>query len=176
MILIAMDLQKYLTNMELYNYDLFIKNTKKIINTSRANGIEIVYVQHDDGIGSRFSRGDELFEIDDEFAPVEGEKVIVKNVSSAFCGTDLKQYIEDKHENTVIIVGLLTNFCMDATVKAAFEIGLNVIIPEGTNTTFDNIYMDKETCYKYYNEYMWPNRFAKCVSIQEAISLITTEF
>ena len=28
--------------------------------------------------------------------------------------------------------------------------GLKVIIPEGTNTTFDNPYMDKENTYKYY--------------------------
>ena len=58
---------------------------------------------------------------------------------------------------------------MDATIKSAFEMGLKVIIPEGTNTTFDNSYMDKEKTYKYYNEFMWPGRFAECISVEETI-------
>ena len=57
---------------------------------------------------------------------------------------------------------------MDATIKSAFEMGLKVIIPEGTNTTFDNPYMDKEKTYKYYNEFMWPRRFAECISVEES--------
>lgn len=32
--------------------------------------------------------------------------------------------------------------------------------------------MDKETTYKYYNEMMWPKRFADCVSVEEAIAML----
>ena len=71
-----------------------------------------------------------------------------------------------------MIVGLQTNFCIDATVKSAFEKGFRVIIPEGTNSTFDNEYMDAGTTYRYYNEMMWPKRFAECVSVDEAISMM----
>ena len=72
-----------------------------------------------------------------------------------------------------MIVGLQTNFCIDATVKSAFERGYKVIIPKDTNTTFDNEYMDGETTYKYYNDMMWPERFAKCISLNEAINLLS---
>lgn len=51
----------------------------------------------------------------------------------------------------------------------AFEMGLKVIIPEGTNTTFDNPYMDKEKTCKYYNEFMWSDLFAECISVEETI-------
>ena len=71
-----------------------------------------------------------------------------------------------------MIVGLQTNFCIDATVKSAFERGYNVIIPQNANSTFDNEYMDGETTYKYYNEMMWPERFARCVSLENAFSII----
>ena len=47
-----------------------------------------------------------------------------------------------------------------------------VIIPKGTNSTFDNDYMDGETTYKYYNEMMWPERFANCISLDEAIEMM----
>ena len=71
-----------------------------------------------------------------------------------------------------MIVGLQTNFCIDATVKSAFERGYHVIIPEGTNSTFDNPYMTgKTTCEYYYNE-VWPDLFAECVSLEEAVEML----
>ena len=68
--------------------------------------------------------------------------------------------------------GLQTNFCIDASVKSAFERGYKVIIPDGTNSTFDNDYMYGETTYKYYNKMMWPKRFADCISLDEALGMM----
>ena len=175
MVLLVIDAQVWLTEKELYNYEKFVTGTKALIKAARENNIEVIYVQHDDGLGTRFSVGDDGFEINSEFYPKDGEKRYVKTVSSAFCGTGLKDYLECKNEDTVVMVGLLTNFCMDASVKSAFEMGLNVIIPEGTNTTFDNLYMDKEKTYKYYNEFMWPGRFAECISVEETIQRMVTK-
>ena len=72
----------------------------------------------------------------------------------------------------VRLLGLQTNFCIDATVKSAFERGYKVIVPQGANSTFDNEYMTGEETYKYYNDMMWPKRFATCVSVDEAIKLM----
>ena len=174
MVLLVIDAQIWLTNQELYCYEKFVKGTKAIIETARRNNVEVIYVQHDNGKGTGFSVGDSGFEINHELYPKEGEKRYVKTVSSAFRGTGLKEYLEEKGEDTVVIVGLLTNFCIDASVKSAFEMGLKVIIPEGTNTTFDNPYMDKENTYKYYNEFMWPKRFAECISVEETIQRIVS--
>ena len=76
---------------------------------------------------------------------------------------------------SMMIVGLQTNFCIDASVKSAFERGYKIIIPKGTNSTFDNDYMDSETTYKYYNEMMWPKRFASCISVEDAIKMMETD-
>ena len=32
--------------------------------------------------------------------------------------------------------------------------------------------LDKETAYKYFNEFMWPRRYAKTVSVEEAIEMM----
>ena len=66
----------------------------------------------------------------------------------------------------------MTNYCIDASVKSAFERGYKVIIPELTNSTFDNDYMNRERTYKYYNDMMWPERFAQCISVEETIALM----
>ena len=35
-----------------------------------------------------------------------------------------------------------------------------------------NDYMTGEVTYKYYNDMMWPERFATCVSVNEAIKML----
>ena len=47
-----------------------------------------------------------------------------------------------------------------------------MIIPEGTNSTFDNDYMNAETTYRYYNEEIWPDCFADCVEFDEAVEML----
>ena len=167
MVLLVIDVQKGITDERLFDFESFVRNIKQLITKSRERGIEVIYVQHDDGPGTGFSVGDEDFEIYDEIAPLPGEKVFYKNVNSSFSNKQLCKYLEDKKEDTVIISGLMTNFCIDATVKSAFDRGYKVLIPKGCNSTRANDYMDAETTYRYYNEMMWPDRFAKCVDVDQ---------
>ena len=34
---------------------------------------------------------------------------------------------------------------------------------------------DKETAYKYYNEFMWGRRYAKIITLEQAIQLLQSE-
>ena len=168
--LLVIDIQKGITDSRLYDFESFIENTIRIIDTARLNQVEVIYIQHDDGLGTGFSIGDEDFEIASQVTPAAGEKVFIKDINSCFGNKEFAEYI--KNEDALMIVGLQTNFCIDATVKSAFERGYKVIIPQGTNSTFDNDFMTGEVTYKYYNEMMWPKRFATCVSVEEAIVLL----
>ena len=165
--LLVIDIQKGITDNRLYNFESFIDNTKRIIDAARANQIEVIYFQHDDGPGTGFSIGDEDFEIANQVTPMDEEKVFVKDINSCFGNEEFVDYI--KNEDTLMVVGLQTNFCVDAAVKSAFERGYKVIIPQGANSTFDNDYMTGEVTYKYYNDMMWPERFATCMSVEDAI-------
>ncbi|SDI64936.1 Nicotinamidase-related amidase [Pseudobutyrivibrio sp. 49] len=176
MVLLVIDIQKGITDNRLYNFDSFIRETKKVIDAARTKNVEIIYVQHDDGPGTGFSVGDEDYEIADQVAPSEHEKVYVKTINSAFGNEKLSQHLQEQEDKRLMIVGLQTNFCIDATVKSAFERGFKVIIPKGTNSTFDNDYMNGETTYRYYNEMMWPERFAQCVSVEEAIIMMERNY
>lgn len=168
--LLVIDIQKGITDSRLYNFESFIENTTQIIKAARDNHIEVIYFQHDDEPGTGFSIGDEDFEIAVQVTPADREKVFVKNINTCFGNKEFVDYI--KNEDTLMIVGLQTNFCIDATVKSAFERGYKVIIPQGANSTFDNDYMTGEVTYKYYNDMMWPERFATCVSVNEAIKML----
>lgn len=168
--LLVIDIQKGITDNRLYNFESFIDNTTRVIKAARDNQIEVIYFQHDDGPGTGFSIGDEEFEIANQVAPMDGEKIFVKDINSCFGNKEFVEYI--KGEDTLMVVGLQTNFCIDATVKSAFERGYKVIVPAGANSTFDNDYMTGGVTYNYYNDMMWPGRFAACIPVEEAIKLL----
>lgn len=170
--LLVIDVQKGITDEELYAYDSFVANVKTLIETARKNSVEIIYVQHDDGPGSGFTFGDEAFEISELFAPKEGEKIFVKEINSAFGNKEFAAYLESQGDKDLMIIGLQTNFCIDATIKSAFERGYKVYVPDGANSTFDNDYMTGETTCKYYNDFIWPSRFVDSIYMEDAIALL----
>ena len=172
MILLVVDMQKALTeDEELYDAEAFMDRNIRLIDAARKNNVEVIFVQHDAGEGSGFSAGDEDFEIDPRVAPKEGEKVFVKTINSCFGNKEFKAYMEQQEDKRLMVIGLQTNYCIDATVKSAFERGFDVIVPEGTNSTFDNDYMTGETTVAYYNEDVWDG-VAELPTFDEAMEMI----
>ena len=172
MILLVVDMQRALTeDEELYDAEAFMDRNVRLIDAARKNKVEVIFVQHDAGEGSGFSAGDEGYEIDPRVAPKEGEKVFVKTINSCFGNMDFKAYMEQQEDKRLMVIGLQTNYCIDATVKSAFERGFDVIVPEGTNSTFDNDYMTGETTVAYYNEDVWDG-VAELPTFDEAMEMI----
>ncbi len=169
MVLLVVDAQKLITNEKLYKFEEFKNNIKKLISTARENGIEVIYVRHDDGADNELTKGTPGYEIYEEFQPRDNEPIFDKTVNSSFKDTSLLEYLKQKEENEIVIVGLQTDYCIDATIKAGFEHGFNMIVPAYTNSTFDNQFMNAEQTYNYYNDFMWNKRYAECISLEEMI-------
>lgn len=173
MVLLVVDTQKLITNASLYNFSIFVSNVKKLIKAARENKVEVIYIRHDDGEGEELTRGTDGFEIYEEFSPEKDEKVFDKTVNSPFKDTGLPEYLTEKQIKQVIVVGLQTDYCIDATVKCGFEHGFHMIVPKDANSTFDNEYMSAEQTYRYYNEFIWKGRYADCISIEETLCRFT---
>jgi len=159
MVLLVVDAQNGIVDERLYEFRKFVGNIKKLIGAAREQGIEVIYVQHDDGPDTGFSIGDDEFE--------------VYSVCSAFKKeSGLLEYLTAKEEKDVMICGIMTDFCINATVEAGFEHGLHMIVPAYANSTQDNEYMTREQAYHYYNEFLWPERYADCVPMDRALELL----
>ena len=157
------------------NRDGLVENIKALIATAREKGVEVIFVRHDAGEGSGLSAGDEGFAIADALAPRAEEKVFDKTINSCFGNKDFTAYLEASGDDELMIVGLQTNFCIDATVKSAFERGYYVAVPEGAHSTFDNAYMSGETTCAYYFNEVWPGLFADCVCMDAAQAMLRGE-
>lgn len=171
MVLLILDTQNLVVSQDVYALDTFVHNVKTLIKTARDNHIEVIYVCHED---EELIRGTEGYKVYDAFKPMDNEKIFNKNVNSAFKDTGLVDYLRGKNENEIMICGLDTDYCMDATVKCGFEHGFHMIVPAYANSTVDNAFMTGKQSYAYYNEHMWPKRYAECISTEEALNRLTS--
>lgn len=169
MVLLVVDTQTLITNEKLYKFEEFVLNVQTLITKARKNKIEVIYIRHDDGVESDLTKGKEGFEIFETFKPINKKKIYDKKVNSAFKETGLLAYLKEKKEREIIITGLQTDYCIDATIKCGFEHGFHMIVPNNCNTTVDNQYMSAEKSYQYYNEFMWNGRYAECISMDETM-------
>jgi nicotinamidase-related amidase len=172
-VLLIVDVQTYLINERPYNVRSVIGNIKRLILAARDTQTEVIYVRHDGGEGDELEYGTEGWQICGETAPDNGETIFDKRYNSAFLKTGLSEYLAGKSIHTIVLAGLQTEYCMDATCKSAFEHGFNVIIPELTNTTFDNDYLSGEKLYEFYNYKIWNKRFADVMPVDDVIKILS---
>jgi nicotinamidase-related amidase len=170
--LLVIDAQALLCTPQLYAFDRFADAVTRLISAARRNGAEVIYVRHDDGADQPLSPGKPGYDVYGAFAPLAGEKVYDKCINSCFRDTGLLEYLRACGETELMLCGLQTDFCIDAAVKCGFEHGFRIIVPTGGNTTTDNALLTGEQSWRYYNEWMWPRRYADCIPTEQALRLL----
>jgi len=85
---------------------------------------------------------------------------------------DLIIALDQNNYETLIVVGMQTEYCIAATVKVAFEYGYDVVIPEKTHTTYDNGNIKAEDLYHHYQYHIFDKRYASVKSMTDTIDMI----
>jgi nicotinamidase-related amidase len=79
------------------------------------------------------------FAVKDEVREIAGEPVIVKQVNSAFIGTDLESRLRAAGIRTLVICGATTNHCVETTTRMAGNLGFDACLVRDATWTFDRI-------------------------------------
>jgi nicotinamidase-related amidase len=69
-------------------------------------------------------------EIIDEIKPDDRDLVLQKNTSGTFISTRLDSFLRNMDIETVLVSGVVTNFCVHSTAREAVDYGFQVIIVE----------------------------------------------
>lgn len=136
-------------------------------------GLPVLFVRHDDGPGTELACGAPGWEVARETAPVEGEAVFDKRHNSAFLGTGLESRLQELGAGTVVIVGMQTEYCIDATVKSAFERGFRAVLPEGGVSTFDNGGLTAGQINGWFYERIWRGRYGDVLAPEDIIKEVS---
>ncbi|HFU4203300.1 TPA: cysteine hydrolase family protein [Streptococcus suis] len=126
---------------------------KDSLTLARQAGIDIIHIRHHD---QYMEEGTPDWEIHSVVTPIENEKIFDKTFNSAFKETGLHAYLQEKEIEQLIIMGMATNFCIDTTIKVAFELGYKVaVIKDGTTTGYSGQLDTKDLIDHYQNIWSW---------------------
>jgi nicotinamidase-related amidase len=87
----------------------------------RKSGGSVIHVQHvANRPGSTFFLPDtEGVQIHENVRPLPEEVVVVKSSPNSFSGTALETYLKSLNVDKLVVCGMMTNMCVDATVRSA---------------------------------------------------------
>ncbi|MGV8138569.1 MAG: isochorismatase family protein [Mangrovibacterium sp.] len=131
--------------MPLVGADKACRNAKLILDRFRTEQLPVIFIQH------LAPRPDATFflpntkgaEIHETIAPLKSEKVIVKHYPNSFRDTDLLKSLQENQISDLVICGMMTHMCVDATTRAAKDLGFNVIVIGDACATKDLVYDEK---------------------------------
>ena len=130
-----------------------IPNLQKLINFCHEVGITVIYTKYSSFMpdGSDLPKNQKILnqttkslvgevgfpyifhpnsDIIDEIKPKDGDIVLQKNTSGTFISTRLDSFLRNMEIETVLVSGVVTNFCVHTTAVEAHDYGFQTIIVE----------------------------------------------
>jgi nicotinamidase-related amidase len=107
----------------------------RLLARARAARAPIIHVVHN-GAGL-FAPGTAGVEIIAAADPAPGEPVLVKKLPNAFASTDLATRLAALKRPTTVLVGFMTHMCVEATARAAIDLGLKAAVVAAATATRD---------------------------------------
>ena len=133
------------------------QKAKHILANFRQRGLPVILVQH---IAARPEAGFFLpdtfgAEIHENVKPTGADKVIIKHYPNSFRETDLYEYLNMWHVKELVICGMMTHMCIDATTRAAKDLGYNcTIIGDACATRDLEIFGNKTKATDVHNSFL----------------------
>jgi len=124
---------------ELINPLAAAKKAYMLLQCFREHGGHHVHIQHIslEPDAAFFLKGSEGSDIHDSAAHFEGEPIVYKHEPNSFLNTNLLEMLKGWDVERVVITGMMTHMCVDATSRAAADFDFKVIVAEDACATRD---------------------------------------
>ena len=131
--------------------DLVVPNIQRLLSAFRGSGGEVIFVriesltidgrersaQHREK-GIHFPPGSKEGEIVAEIRPASDELVLSKTCGSAFRGTAIEYLLRNMQREQLVVVGVVTGSCVQATTCDALERGFATLVVDDATATWDD--------------------------------------
>lgn len=96
----------------------------------RERGEPLVHMQHvwDAPDAAFMAPGTPGVEIHQSVAPLAGETVIQKHHPNSFLDTTLEEHLRAAGVDRLVVCGMMTSMCVDATVRAGSDLGFPMVV------------------------------------------------
>jgi len=128
--------------MELVGAEAAANRARELLQRFRAAGAPVWHVQH---LAKRsgatfFLPGTPGAEIHRSLQPEAGEPVVVKHFPNAFRETGLLASLQEAGVGALVIAGAMSHMCVDATTRAAVDLGFSCTVVADACATRDLVF------------------------------------
>lgn len=118
----------------IYKADDLISNINSLVEMFQLSNAFVVYIQHSNN--KMLIKDSEGWGFHPDLNFKEDDPFIYKIHGNAFKGTNLKQVLESRGIEDIVITGLVTQGCVKATSIGATELGYRVILVEDGHSNY----------------------------------------
>ena len=124
--------------------DAATANAARVIAAARAKGDSIIHVHHvsKEADSPLFAPDTDGIHPIAAVAPAAGDTVIIKNYPNSFRETTLQQTLQEGGIEDVVVIGAMSDVCIDATARAAADLGYNLTVVHDACATRDKAFGD----------------------------------
>jgi len=110
--------------------DRAAENARRLLDAFREAGEPILHLRHVwDAPDATFMRpGTDGVEIHPLLEPADGEPVLGKAAPNGFIGTSLEQDLRSAGVDELVVAGMMSSMCVDATVRAGADLGFAMTV------------------------------------------------
>ncbi len=135
--LLIVDMQSALVRGA-FNEAAVLSNVQQLIGMAREAGAPVIYVQHNHASFEPMMKGNIGWEIHPLLAPEPDDVRFEKEASDAFYGTELESVLKTRNVTSIVLCGLMTQYCIDTTARSALSHNFDVILASDAHTTGDS--------------------------------------
>lgn len=106
------------------------QQAQRLLDIFRLRRQPLMHIQHlSIRPGARsFLPGTEGVEIHPNVKPLEGEAIIQKHFPNSFRDTPLLEHLQKEAVTRLVIAGMMTHMCVEATTRAAYDLGFECLV------------------------------------------------
>ena len=129
-----------------------LANIQQLIRQARQQHVPIYAVRHTGPTGSPIAAGSPFWQLLPELdLNAESDHVFDKSRPNAFHGTDLAQQLKSRNVEDLYLIGMKTQFCIDATCRAAADLGFKPLLVADAHTCMDTPALPAQAIIQHHN-------------------------
>lgn len=136
--LLIIDVQRALCAGEYECFEIrrVIDNINGLSARARDAGVPVIFIQHEEG--DLLKHGSEGWQLAEGLETSPQDLRVRKTTPDSFYQTSLRQLLQKQEIGRLIICGLQTDYCVNATVRQALKMGYDVVLASDAHSTVDN--------------------------------------
>ncbi|BBP58734.1 cysteine hydrolase family protein [Pseudomonas sp. St316] len=151
---------------ECFDSQRIIRTINNLAAKTRALGLTVILIQHEELEGS-LTYGSAAWQLADDLLTAADDLRVRKTTPDAFYQTDLQPLLQARGIDRLVICGLQTDCCVNATVRQAHALGYDVVLAADAHSTVDNGSMAAEQIIANHN-----NRLGRLSSAVSRIDVV----